>query len=220
MANEIEYIHSATGAANLKAVLGNHIGQRWNFNSSAWESLTLANLGDYDLALTETPAGSYRYVASLPAAVPWAKVWVYDKSGNLAAADLPNFIAAGETAANVEAVNGEAVNPEPSDILFDGETLFDGGAGGSSATRILFDEAYDADNFARYVGQQLILPDFDGVPREITNYGNPGSGAAYVDVDEAYDSAPGAGESMLIKRIELGAATSETQDTTVEVTES
>jgi hypothetical protein len=94
------------------------------------------------------------------------------------------------------------VQTEPSDILFNGVT-----AGGNSTTHINFDEVYDAANAAKYTGQQLYLPDFDGLPRVITAYGNAGSGASFVEVasSEAYDSAPPDNTAMLIKRIEAGA---------------
>jgi hypothetical protein len=93
MSNEIEYLHTATGATTLKAVIANASNQRWNTSGSpAFESYTVANVGNYAITMTETPASSYRYVASIPTGINTAgdlTVLVYDKSGTLTAADQP-----------------------------------------------------------------------------------------------------------------------------------
>ena len=70
MANEINIRHSATGVV-LYAVVLNEAGQYWN--GSVFGTLVVANWGDYDIPLTETPASSYHYFEDFPAAAAAGK---------------------------------------------------------------------------------------------------------------------------------------------------
>lgn len=65
-------------------------------------------------------------------------------------------------------------------VLYDGQT-----AGGSTRTRVALAEAYDVRRGARYVGAVLVVPGMDDVVRQITGYGNNGSGSSYVTVANA-----------------------------------
>ncbi len=81
MANELQYVHDAT-AKTLYAVIHNAASQVWN--GSTFETLTVANWGNYDVALTETPASSYYYLADFPAGIAMAgdyEVVVYEQIG-------------------------------------------------------------------------------------------------------------------------------------------
>ena len=73
MANELRYRHEQTGETLYAVVVNDDsasadCGKYWN--GSAFEACTVANWGDYDIALTETPAGSYRYVGDFPGGDP------------------------------------------------------------------------------------------------------------------------------------------------------
>lgn len=66
MASEIVYRADGTGLT-LYAVLGDITGQIWNTSGTpALETMTVAHWTDYDVALTETPAGGYLYVGDMP----------------------------------------------------------------------------------------------------------------------------------------------------------
>lgn len=81
----LEHVHDITGATNLYAVLANATGQRWRVGSTnAFESFTVANWGQYKIALTESPASSYRYTAAIPAGISRGTtltVYVYEQVG-------------------------------------------------------------------------------------------------------------------------------------------
>jgi hypothetical protein len=50
------------------ATLNNAAGEYWDTTGTpAYETLVPASWGDYDIALTETPASSYQYVVAVPA---------------------------------------------------------------------------------------------------------------------------------------------------------
>ena len=67
MAGEIQYRHDQT-AENLYATLMDPTdGTYWDVANTGWETLVVASWGDYDVALTETPASSYKYIATMPA---------------------------------------------------------------------------------------------------------------------------------------------------------
>ena len=87
MANELSWRHTATGET-LYATVRSIAGTMWN--GAALEVLTVANWGDYDFALTETPASGYFYVGDWPgAAVGWYWVDVFKKlGGSVAIGDL------------------------------------------------------------------------------------------------------------------------------------
>lgn len=67
MANEVSHRHTATGAT-LYFTIRNTARQMWNTAGTPnFETLTVANWGDYDIALSESPASSYFYVGTFPA---------------------------------------------------------------------------------------------------------------------------------------------------------
>lgn len=67
MANFPGYRYTATGSV-LYCTLRNAAGQYWDTTGTpAYETLDPANWGDYDIALTETPASSYQYIGAVPA---------------------------------------------------------------------------------------------------------------------------------------------------------
>ncbi len=79
MANELQCNHIISGAT-LYAVVYNAAGQLWN--GSTFETLVVANWTTYDIALTETPASSYRYLGTMPAvAAGLYSVAVYEQAG-------------------------------------------------------------------------------------------------------------------------------------------
>lgn len=85
MANEISWRYSATGST-LYFTIRNASRQMWN--GTGVETLTVANWGNYDIALTETPASSYFYVGDWPAAlttVGFYYVDLYVQAGGSAA---------------------------------------------------------------------------------------------------------------------------------------
>lgn len=66
MASEIGYQHVRTGAT-LYAIILDLLGRAWN--GAAFEVRAVANWGNYDIALTESEAGSYWYTGAFPAAI-------------------------------------------------------------------------------------------------------------------------------------------------------
>jgi hypothetical protein len=73
MAGEIQYLHNATGAS-LYVTIRTAAGTMWN--GSAFEARTVANWGNYDIALTETPASGLLYVGTFPAGVTAGWYWL------------------------------------------------------------------------------------------------------------------------------------------------
>lgn len=81
MANELNLRSTATGET-IYATIRAFAGTMWN--GSTLEALTVAHWTDYDIAMTETPASSYYYVASWPASLTtagWYYVDVYRQAG-------------------------------------------------------------------------------------------------------------------------------------------
>jgi hypothetical protein len=74
MANEIQYRHDQA-SETLYAVIVNSDpasegrGEYWDASLEAFEPLAVGNWSDYDIGLTETPVGGYRYVGTFPAAI-------------------------------------------------------------------------------------------------------------------------------------------------------
>lgn len=67
MANEVYLRHTATGV-NLYFTIRNVSRQMWNTAGTPnFETLAVANWGDYDVVLTESPASSYFYHGTFPA---------------------------------------------------------------------------------------------------------------------------------------------------------
>jgi hypothetical protein len=65
MANELSVRYHTTGLTFYGTIRSAAARTMWN--GSALEALTVANWATYDIALTETPAGSYFYVGDWPA---------------------------------------------------------------------------------------------------------------------------------------------------------
>lgn len=86
MANEVSHRHSATGET-LYFTIRNVSRQMWNTAGTPnFETLTVANWGDYDVALSESPASSYFYVGTFPAVsgnmvAGWYWVDVFKRAG-------------------------------------------------------------------------------------------------------------------------------------------
>jgi hypothetical protein len=86
MAAEIQVLHDQTGET-LYAVVRNAGGQCWNTSGTpAFEARTVANWANYKIALTETPASSYFYVGTFPAAIAAGFYWldIYVQGGGAA----------------------------------------------------------------------------------------------------------------------------------------
>lgn len=86
MASEISHRHSATGET-LYATIRSTARQMWNTAGTPnFETLTVVNWTDYDIALSETPASSYFYVGTFPAisgnmVAGWYWVDVFEQAG-------------------------------------------------------------------------------------------------------------------------------------------
>ncbi|MCC6798315.1 MAG: hypothetical protein IT366_24595 [Candidatus Hydrogenedentes bacterium] len=86
MANEISHRHSATGET-LYFTIRNTARQMWNTAGTPnFETLTVANWGDYDVALSESPASSYFFAGTFPAIsgnmiAGWYWVDVFKRAG-------------------------------------------------------------------------------------------------------------------------------------------
>lgn len=86
MANEVSHRHSATGET-LYFTIRNVSRQMWNTAGTPnFETLTVANWGDYDVALSESPASSYFYVGTFPGisgnmVAGWYWVDVFKRAG-------------------------------------------------------------------------------------------------------------------------------------------
>jgi len=86
MAGEVNHRHSATGET-LYATIRKPVGTYWNTAGTPnFETLAVANWGDYDIALTESPASSYFYIGTFPAisgnmVAGWYWVDVFKRAG-------------------------------------------------------------------------------------------------------------------------------------------
>ena len=83
MANEISWRDTATGDT-LYATVRNAANQYWDVGAGAFETLVPASWDDYDIVMTETPAGGYTYVATFPAGITTAGfyyVTIYKQAG-------------------------------------------------------------------------------------------------------------------------------------------
>lgn len=81
MASELSWRHVNTGSTVYVTIRS---AARTYWNGSALEALTVANWANYDIALTETPASSYFYVGTWPAALTtagWYWADVYEQAG-------------------------------------------------------------------------------------------------------------------------------------------
>lgn len=94
MASEVSHRHSAT-AETLYFTIRNVSRQMWNTaGTPAFETVTVANWGDYDVAMSESPASSYFYVGTFPAisgnmVAGWYWVEVFKRaSGSPAISDV------------------------------------------------------------------------------------------------------------------------------------
>jgi hypothetical protein len=81
MSNEIVHRYDGTGAA-LYAVLSGLDGQHWNTATPGMEAYDKDNWTDYDVALTESPASGYVYVADIPTNFPIGRfvLRIFDRS--------------------------------------------------------------------------------------------------------------------------------------------
>jgi hypothetical protein len=82
-ANELFWRDTKTGQTEY-ATIRNASRQYWNTQTPALESLTVANWANYAVTLSETPASSYFYVGSWPAALStagWYWVDVFEQAG-------------------------------------------------------------------------------------------------------------------------------------------
>ena len=81
MASELYHRHSGTGDT-LYAVITSAARTVWN--GSAFVSFVVANWATYDVAMAESPASSYRYIATMPAGITASgdyKIEVYEQAG-------------------------------------------------------------------------------------------------------------------------------------------
>jgi len=90
MADEVSHRHSATGS-NLYFTIRNT--SRQMCNGSDWETLTVGNWGDYDIAMAESPASSYFYEGDFPAiagnmTAGWYWVDIFDGASPAISDDL------------------------------------------------------------------------------------------------------------------------------------
>ena len=99
MADEIQLRHDQSGET-LYAVIVNadadsaDFGEYWDAAAGAWEPLDTADWDDYDIALSESPAGGYRYTGTLPAAMSPGAVTVLIFVRGGAAPDIDDHLAA------------------------------------------------------------------------------------------------------------------------------
>lgn len=94
MANELQHRDADTGL-NLYFTIRkpNGAAPMWSVAASAWEAMTVANWGNYDITMTESPASSYLYVGSLPAiagnmTAGWYWLEIYDGAAPAISDDL------------------------------------------------------------------------------------------------------------------------------------
>jgi hypothetical protein len=69
MAND-QVTHQAKSGLALYFTVRNDAGEIWSVSGGAFETHVAANWGNYDTALTESPADSGKYLGTLPAAIP------------------------------------------------------------------------------------------------------------------------------------------------------
>ena len=83
MSNEIA-IRYVTGKTLYALMYNSANGEVWNTVTSAFETYATANLGNYDIPLTEEGTASARYVGTVPTAVPAADldIDVMDQAGS------------------------------------------------------------------------------------------------------------------------------------------
>ena len=88
MADFPPYRHTATGST-LYITINNASGHYWDAVAGSYDNpMVVAQWANYDIVATETPAGSYQYIAAVPAALTAdALVYVtyYDQAGGAAA---------------------------------------------------------------------------------------------------------------------------------------
>lgn len=81
MAKEIQLAHNASGKA-LYALVRDAVGNVWKTTTSAFVAYASADLGDYDIALTEQGTASRYYAGDLPAlAAGVYALAVYERAG-------------------------------------------------------------------------------------------------------------------------------------------
>ena len=130
MAAEIQVVHDQTGET-LYGVIRDALGQCWNTAMSAFGARAVANWTDYDIALAETPASSYFYVGTFPAAIPAGFYWldIYVRGGaNPAITDFRVESLLGYwdgttfslQAADVRALSEDAVAADALETMLDG----------------------------------------------------------------------------------------------------
>jgi hypothetical protein len=73
MSHEISWRHTDTGVTLYVTIRST---ARTYWNGADLEALTVANWGDYDVALSETPASSYFYVGTFPAGAAVGFYWL------------------------------------------------------------------------------------------------------------------------------------------------
>ncbi len=80
MAYELQFRYQSSGQ-QLYVVLAALDGQFWNADTPALETYTVANWGQYDIPLTESPSGGYEYKADMPGtfATGRFRFMVYDR---------------------------------------------------------------------------------------------------------------------------------------------
>ena len=82
MANEIQFRGPRTGDTLYAVIRRQSDAKMWN--GSAFETLVVANWATYDIALTETPASSYLYLADWPAGISAAaayQITIFNQAG-------------------------------------------------------------------------------------------------------------------------------------------
>ena len=113
MADFPAFRYEYTGV-NLYVVLRNAAGQHWDTTGTpAFETLVPADWTNYAIAATETPAGSYQYVATVPATLAAGVVYVdyYLRAG--ASAAITDFL----LGTGVYYYDGAAIQPLAANAL-------------------------------------------------------------------------------------------------------
>jgi hypothetical protein len=83
VAGEIRHRHDLTGVT-LYAFVLNLAGQVRDVVAGAWDAFAVADIGDYDIALSESPASGYRYAGDAPAGLvagTWYRIEIYEQAG-------------------------------------------------------------------------------------------------------------------------------------------
>lgn len=76
-------------------LLFNEADQVWNSTTSAFAAYVLANIADFDLATPETPAGSGKYVATMPTAPAGNYTWEHRRQAGGAPATSDTLVGSG-----------------------------------------------------------------------------------------------------------------------------